>query len=564
LFRQRINLLYGLFILIFAFLLLRLFYYQIIRGHDISRQVISMHSQGVDMREFPRGDILDRHQLSLTDNPGASALYCLPLEIPDLNGSREQACHEMAHFLAANLQDINEQEVLKTLETACRQGKVLIKLHNDLDPTEIKRIQSSEWSALVAAPLSKRYRQDGFLAHLIGYVSTVGSGEGQAGLEKAYEELLKKGGPRQELHSIVDAHGQSIPGIKLKVRTEKTEKDAVVLTIDKRIQELVEKTMNQRVAKGAVVVIDVKSKDILAMASRPTFNQYQVEKYLAEDIDSTLTNRVFSAYYPGSLFKIVVSIAALHEHIVKTDDKFVCTGKYAYNDQLATSCWKEEGHGELSFAAAFANSCNPTFIKVGLSLGRARLLQQVAELHLTDKRIIGLDRVNASTYVKIDGGEAAMGNACLGQQGVMLSPLQISSLLATVADGGYWAPPAIIKYTLDSKGKQHYPARENKVRVIDAAVNQEVQRMMEKVVNEGTGKAARLTEVGIAGKTATSQTGNINADGDEILNTWFAGYFPVDDPRWAIVVLVEEGKSGAKNCAPVFKDISRGILEISP
>lgn len=562
-FKQRITMLLGLFILIFAFLLLILFYYQIIHSHDLSRKVISMHSQGVEMREIPRGDIWDRHLLSLTDQSGASSLYCLPQEIPASDGSSEQACREIARFLAVNLQDINEQKTLNTLKIACRQGEVLIKLHDDLSPSEIERIQSSCWSALVTAPLDKRYRQDGFLAHLIGYVSTGGTVEGQAGLEKAYDQLLKKGGSSQELHSIVDARGQSIPGIKLKVRTEELEKDVVVLTIDKRIQELVEKTMNQRVAKGAVVVMDVKSKEILAMASRPTFNQYRVEEYL-EDSDSTLTNRALSAYYPGSLFKIVVSIAALQANIVKTDDKFFCTGKYVYNNQLATACWKKEGHGKLSFAEAFANSCNPTFIQVGLSLGRARLLQQVAELHLTDNRLIGWDIVNAPTYVKIEGGEAAIGNACLGQQGVMLSPLQISSLLATVADDGCWAPPAIIKYTLDSKGKQHYPARENKVRVIDAAVNREVQKMMEKVVSEGTGKAARLTEVKIAGKTATSQTGNINNDGEEILNTWFAGYFPAEAPRWAIVVLVEEGKSGAENCAPVFKDISRGILQISP
>lgn len=565
-FKQRITLLLGLIIFVFSFLLLKLSYYQVIHGQDISREVISKRSQGVDMREISRGDILDRHLLSLTDYSGASALYCLPQEIPAPNGSPDQACQEIAHFLAANLPDINEHKALDTLEKACQHGNVIIKLYENLSPTEVERIQSSRWSALVVAPMAKRYRQDGFLAHVIGYVSTVHPEDPktQAGLEKTYNQLLNQGGSSQKLHSIVDAHGKAIPGIRLKVRTDDVVKDAVVLTIDKRIQELVENTMNQRVAKGTVVVMDVKNKEIIAMASRPAFNQYRVEEYLSEDIDSTLTNRALSAYYPGSLFKIVVSIAALQNHIVKPEDRFTCTGQYVYNEQLATACWKEGGHGELSFAEAFANSCNPTFIKVGLKLGRANLLQQIAALHLTDDRLIGWGRLNAKTYVEIDGGEAAMGNACLGQRGVMLSPLQISSLLATVADDGCWAPPSIIKYTLDSEGKQHYPARESKVRVIEPAVNQEVRKMMEKVVSEGTGKAARLDEVGIAGKTATSQTGNINANGEEILNTWFAGYFPAEAPRWAIVVLVEEGKSGAENCAPVFKDISRGILKISP
>lgn len=561
-FKKRITLIMGLFLLIFSILLMRCLYYQLIRGQDLSRSMISMHSQGIDMREFPRGDILDRHLLSLTDHPGTSALYCLPQAIPALNGSQAQGCREIAFFLAANLKDVKENEILKILKTASQQGNALIKLHSDLSLIEIERIQSSPWSALVVAPIAKRYRQDGFLAHLLGYVSTVGPGEGQAGLEKVYDQLLKQGGAKQQLNIILDGRGKSIPGIALKVRTEEINKDVVVLTIDKRIQELVEKTMNQRVAKGAVVVMDVRNKEILAMASRPTFNQYQVEQYLS-DIDSTLMNRALSPYYPGSLFKIVVSIAALQANIVKPDNKFICTGKYVYNDQLATSCWKEGGHGELSFAEAFANSCNPTFINVGIRVGRARLLQEVAALHLTDNRLIGLGKVNANTYVQIDGGKPALGNACLGQRGVMLTPLQITSLLATVADDGKWAPPAIIKYTLDSKGIKHTPDLKDKERVIDSKTNQKVQKMMEKVVAEGTGQTAKLPDVMIAGKTATSQTGNIKAS-EEILNTWFAGYLPAEAPRWAIVVLVEEGKSGAENCAPVFKDISRGILEISP
>lgn len=563
-FKKRIVMLMGLFLLIFSMWLLRCFYYQLICGQNLCKKVISMHSQGVDIREFNRGHILDRNLIALTDNAGASALYCLPQSIPAHNGSLEQGCQEIADFLAANIDNIKKNEIIDTLHIASQQGTALIKLHSDLSPAEIKKIQSSQMSSLIVVPITKRYRQDGFLAHLIGYVSMSGLGEGQSGLEKTYDQLLKKGGTSQKLHVVLDARGKVIPGIKPKVRTEEIIKDAVVLTIDKRVQQLVETTMNQRVAKGAVVVMDVSSKEVLAMASRPAFNQYQVEEYLSEDIDSTLTNRVLSAYYPGSLFKIVVSIAALQANIVKPDSEFICTGKFIYNDQLATACWKEEGHGKLSFAEAFANSCNPTFINTGLSLGRTRLLQQVDALHITDNTLIGIEKVNTQAYVQIDGGKAALGNVCLGQQGVMLSPMQITNLLATVADNGCWAPPRIIKYTVDSKGVKHYPAMNDKKRVIDLVTNQKVQKMMEKVVAEGTGKAARLPEVKIAGKTATSQTGNIKTDGEEVLNTWFAGYFPAEQPRWAIVVMVEEGKSGAENCAPVFKEISRGMLEISP
>lgn len=563
-FNRRINILTGLFFLAFSFLLLRFSYYQLISGEELSRKVIAMHSQGIDLREFPRGDIYDRHLTPFTRNSGACALYCMPQTLLAGADTQAEACRKLARFLSENLEGLNENEVFNQLDLACEQNRALVKLVASVSPAEQEKLLASKQASLLLAPVSWRSRQDGFMAHLLGYVSTAGTGEGLAGVEKAYDHVLQGGGEKLELQLILDARGQVIPGIKPKISSDETIKDAVVLTIDKRVQELVEKTMNQRVAKGAVVVMDVRSKEILAMASRPTFNQYQVETYFSEDIDSTLTNRALAAYYPGSLFKIVVSIAALQADIVRPDQVFQCTGKYIYNDQLATACWKEGGHGKLTFAEAFAGSCNPTFIRVGLKLGRTRLLQQVSLLHLTDRRLIGLDQVNAKSCVEIDGGDAALGNACLGQQGVMLTPLQISSLLATVADDGCWAPPAIVKYTLDSQGKRHIIPGEAKVRVIDSLTNQKIQLMMEKVVTEGTGKAAALSEVRIAGKTATSQTGNVDKNGEEILNTWFAGYFPAENPRWAIVVLVEEGKSGAENCAPVFKDISRGILEISP
>ncbi len=547
----------GLFLLIDLLLLIRFFYYQVIKGQEISRKVIAMHSQGIDMREYQRGEMLDRYLVPLTDRSSSAALYCLPQAIPAKSGSKDAGSWEIAHYVATVLHGGNEAEIYKTITAATREDTSVLRLLADLSQEEVKAVQSSHYPSLVVAPFYKRYGDDGFMAHLLGYVST--AGEGEDGLEKANNDLLKREGSSQELLVMLDARGKAIPGISWKVSDESLARNAVVLTIDKRIQEVVEQTMNQRVGKGAVVVLDVKSKEILAMASRPTYEQNQVEGYLA-DMESPLINRALRPYYPGSLFKIALSIAAIEEHVLEAGEKFNCTGKYVFNDQVAISCWKQEGHGNLDYEQAFANSCNPTFIKVGLRLGRSRLIEHVVALHLTDTRIRGLEAVQAGSYVKINGGEAALGNACLGQEGVMLTPLQIASLVAMVADDGYWAPPAIIKYTLDRNGRQQTLPVYAPKRLIDAQTARKVQRMMEKVVEEGTGKTASLPEVRVAGKTATSQTGQLKENGEEVLNTWFAGYLPAENPRWAIVILVEEGKSGAQNCAPVFKDISQGIL----
>jgi len=182
-------------------------------------------------------------------------------------------------------------------------------------------------------------------------------------------------------------------------------------------------------------------------------------------------------------------------------------------------------------------------------------------MHVADETVIGLKEPKGYSYVKIDGGEPAMGNACLGQEGVMLTPVQIASLVATIADDGRWSPPVIVRYTLDEKGEKHDVVRPPKEQVLQPRTAREVQGLMEAVISSGTGKTAALTEVKVAGKTATSQTGRIMADGTEVLNTWFVGYFPAENPKWAVVVLAEQGKSGAESSAPIFREIARGILK---
>ncbi|CFX16621.1 Beta-lactamase/transpeptidase-like [Syntrophomonas zehnderi OL-4] len=563
--KKRLYLLMGFLLFLWGFLFTRLFYCQIIQGHRISQEVTKMRSREIDMRELPRGEILDRHLVPLTDYLSSPALYCLPRAITSQHGSRSKAYKELAHFLAARLQHADAKKIEADLKKASVNKTAIIRLCTNLSSEEREIIQAAHNPALVVAPYFKRYPENGFMAHLLGYAIKEEKPEqiNGTGLERDYYQLLDNSSSQYRLLTALDARGNMIPGLSLRVGNQDSIKNALVLTIDKRVQKLVEEIMNQRIAKGAVVVLDVKSKEVLAMASRPTYIQNQVEEYLA-DVDSPLINRVLTPYYPGSLFKIVISLAAGEENLVKTGEVFNCTGKYSFNNQVAISCLKKEGHGDLSFEEAFAKSCNPTFINVGLRLGRSRLLEYVERLHLTDPELRGMQEVQSGTYVQIDGGEAALGNVCVGQRGVMLSPLQIASLLATVADDGFWAPPVVVKYTLDGEGKKSAFSPYRKKKVIKTTTAQGVQRMMEKVVEEGSGQNARLSDLRVAGKTATSQTGQINKNGEEILNTWFAGYLPADSPRWVIVVLAEEGQSGAQNCAPVFKDICQGMLQISP
>ncbi|MDD2586716.1 MAG: penicillin-binding protein 2 [Syntrophomonadaceae bacterium] len=565
-FKRRIFIIMCIFLAVFFGLLANLFYYQIIKGHEIAVRAAGMRSREIELKEYARGEILDRNFLPLTSTATAKAVYCLPGEIAK-SGQQytasaqdtEESFAVVARVLAGAVKNLDSEEVLANLKYAYKNRIPFVRIVSDLNDKEAALVNASRLSGIVVAPVIKRYSETGFCAHIIGYVSGQDSAEGKAGLEKIYDNILRKQYSTQQLISVFDARGLPIQGLMFKVKNDQeNRKQAIILTIDKRIQAVVEDTMNRKVKKGAVVVMDIPSREVLAIASRPTFNPYQVKSILKDNAESPLTNRALSRYHPGSLFKIVTAAAALEENCLDRTKEFECTGEYKFNEDVSIPCWKEAGHGKISFSEAFAYSCNPAFIDAAIKISRPGLLDYAQRLNVCDETLIGYD-YHAGSYIKINPGEPALGNACLGQQGVMLTPLQITSLMATIADDGQWAPPSLVKFDeVNNVAGDHATGAKEQVLSVETA--RSIQEMMEMVVSKGTGKSAALTEVKVAGKTATSQTGSRDEDDQEILNTWFAGYLPADNPRWAIVVLVEEGKSGAEDAAPVFKDIARGIL----
>ncbi|MEN6327507.1 MAG: penicillin-binding protein 2 [Syntrophomonas sp.] len=569
---NRLPILMCTFLLIVLALMVRIGYFQLVKGHELASEAVAMRSKQIQLREYPRGEILDRNFLPLTSTESSNALYCFPEELGSTRlkavgsyvyapNSFKISMEDVSLKLANALGKQDHEEIQKRLNVASKNGAAFVRIAEDLSDEQINKINALHLSGIVLTPMSKRYRQDGFCSHILGYISPGAYTEGQSGIEKLYDHILQDNSGSQTLTTVIDARGEAIKGLMFKVRpVDNNKRSAVVLTIDKRLQEIVE-SKSKNIKKGAIVLMDVQSKEVLAMASRPTFNPYNdLACLIANDEASTLSNRALSSYHPGSLFKIMVAAAALEEKAVHLDDQFECNGKYVFNAQVSTSCWKEEGHGRISFARGFAQSCNPTFIAAGLKLGRENLLKYVGKVHLTDERLIGYNSSSGS-YVRINPGEPALGNACLGQEGVMLTPLQMTSLIATIADDGKWAPPSLLRYTIDPRGQKQKPEQYSAEQVISRPNAKLVQKLMESVVSEGTGKTAALKEVKVAGKTATSETGNLKENGDEVLDTWFGGYFPADHPRWAMVVMVEGGQSGARDAAPVFKAIAQAMLK---
>lgn len=572
--KKRAAVMLGLFLFIFTGMISRLFYLQIIDGHKIAAQAIAMRTRNISISEYQRGNIYDRNMLPLTNTTRTPALYCLPQVIAeqaeDISKDYQQYTllkaelfENTADFLARTLfaEDTGREEkketILKQIQTADKQGLSFIRLYNNLSSEQEALILNSSRNGLIVAPYMQRYTDNQFLIHILGYVNQ--DNHGVAGIEWVYDQLLHSGDKASQLVSVMDARGRTIKGLTTKIRDQDSLSSQVVLTIDKNIQQIVEDEMNRSVPKGCIVVMDVESKDILAMASRPAFNPNILDNLDADD--SPMINRALRSYHPGSLFKMLVSVAALEEGIVDLNDKFHCPGNYTFKNGYQMSCWKEDGHGELNLAEAFANSCNPSFIQVGLKTGRSKIMQYAEELNLCNSSIIGYSGYAGESQVKIDGGEIALANACLGQQGVMISPLQICSLVATIADDGYYHEPVLVKSTRNQDGQEEKTVYPQKRQLITTRTAQKVQEMMQKTVHEGTGKKASFPECQAAGKTATSQTGKFVNPDDELLNVWFAGYFPATQPRFAVVILREEGKSGSQDCAPVFASIGREILK---
>lgn len=557
---------------LFLGLTLRFAWIQLCQGEKLTHEAVALHSRQIELREYPRGEILDRNHLPLTDISTTTALYGFPREMMhgnyaattgNVNDTQNRSWDNIVNLLEGSLRRRNQDSIKRSLYQATAAGAPVVRIASNLSANEVQRINQTGLSGLVIAPEIKRYRQDGFCAHLLGYVGGGVPAHGTAGLEKQYDGILSQDSLTPQLTSIHDARGQVIQGLMFRGKADNDlKKGALVLTLDKRVQQAAEDAANSRVGKGAIVVMDIKTKEILAMVSRPTFNPYNIGETIKNDKNGSLNNRALMSYPPGSLFKLLVATAAFEEGVVKIDDKFICTGGYRFNDQVTISCWNKEGHGAITFGDGFAQSCNSVFIETGLKLGKERLLKYVSQLHLTDENITGFRPGPMGTEVTIDVGDPALGNASIGQQGVMLSPVELCSLVSTIADNGYWRQPSLVAYTVDRNGGKHYYPAGDKVQVIHANTAATMRELMARVVTEGTGKSAALAEASVAGKTGTGQTGNIGNDNKELLNTWFAGYFPADQPRWAVVVLVEEGRSGSEDAAPVFKDIAKRMMDI--
>jgi len=556
----RLRLLFLLLLTGFAVSTIHLAVIQLIRGDYYACMAMERQTLTVDLEDYPRGRILDRNLHSLTGEVTANRLVVFPELISD----REAAAAWLAGVL-----DTTPSAVLPYLS-----GKPCY-LPFPLTAAQADAVRRRNRPGVLVLPVDLRYGPRPLAAQVVGYLGHINSvnelnalnqsGEktyqlndlvGRAGLEKYYEAELKATRPGAAARLFVDAGGRPLPGVQVDTRLTDPGRDDVVTTIDAGIQRRVEEIMDAKIKEGAVVVMEARTGDLLAMASRPAFDPSP--DVLARNLEGSprgaFLDQCTTLFQPGSVFKVVVAAAALAEGLDTPASTFTCRGD---RDPLV-HCWYAPGHGEITLADAFADSCDPTFARVALQLGAERLIRYSRLFGLDNQAITGypVPRDGRQNLQLIASGHALV-NSGIGQGPVLATPVQIAAMLNVIVNDGVYVQPRLVKEIRSSSGRvvRRFPADGGR-RVIPAATAAEVRRMLQLVTVRGTGRAGYVPGAGSAGKTGTAQV-----DGKSKLNAWFCGYAPLDHPRYVVVVLARgEGVSGGGTAAPVFREIVASLL----
>jgi penicillin-binding protein 2 len=527
----------------------------------------------------PRGILFDRHGVPLVDNRPAFTLSLIPRELP-----RETAARDAVLGRVAALLRIPFQELQDAVARVQADSFLPVRVRRGLTLEDVAKVE--EWKlelpGVIAEVEPQRvYPTSRFAAHLLGYVREAsdeqlrqgryrrGEMVGQSGLERLLDEYLrgKDGGERIE----VDAMGRPV---RLIQQAEPHPGAQVVTTVDRRIQEAAERAMEGHA--GAVVVMDPRSGDVLAMVSTPAF---EIDRFtgtidraawlrVVQDQSFPLLNRAIqSQYAPGSVFKVVVAAAGLQEGSLTPGDRVHCNGEFHLGG-VTFKDWKEGGHGLVDTYRAIAQSCNVFFYQAGLKIGGATIARyarafgfgETTGIELGSEKF-GLIPQPVARRRGWPAGETV--NMSIGQGPVLVTPMQVARFMAAVANGGVlWRPRLVQRVERPEKGVVYSdPGRVNGHVDLSPVVWEFLRRGLWAVVNDGgTGAAARIPGLEIAGKTGTAQmiAKSKAALGQD--HAWFAAFAPVRDPEVVVVVLVERGGKGGQVAAPIARKVLNAIF----
>lgn len=583
-------------LLVFGVLVLRLWFLQILNGSMYRAK--SEHNR-IHLRDIPpfRGVIFDRKGEILVGNRPSYHLYVIPEEVQD------------KMELLKNLNRLVGLDPIKAgekIDAAARQYPFRpVCLKKGISRDELAFVETHRFNlpgVMIKIRPQRHYIYENLASHLLGYLGEIDenqlrSGEymnnkpgdliGKSGIEYRWEAFLKgtRGGEQVE----VDAAGRKIRTISLKPPVSGAN---ICLTIDKELQNLAEEALSGK--KGAIVAMDPDNGEILALASSPSFDPNMfiegIDKTTWQEIisskDFPLQNRALAGQYPpASVFKIIVALAGLEEGLINPEEILNCSGIYTLG-RHNYRCWKKNGHGKINLHRALVESCDIYFYKTGKRLGVDKIahyakifgLGKVSGIELGQEKeglIPTSDWKLEKCKTPWQAGETI--SMSIGQSFVLVTPIQMVSLISTVFNGGFIYRPQLTKWAGRTAAEKVHEFRPELIRKVEIRPEnlEYVKRALVGAVNEpnATGARAKLEDVLVAGKTGTAQVVAFErtkdfASIDKIPfrfrdHAWFVAVAPADTPKIALAILIEHGGHGGRAACPIAKDMIEFYLGIT-
>lgn len=574
---------------VFFLLILRLWYLQILNAGDFL--ALSEHNRlRLVPVAAPRGAILDRNGKVLVGNTPSFSVAVIQQDVKD----RDTLLYRISRMLG-----VDTDELLDKWEKGRKRAKFYpIFLASGITRDQVELLEENRLHLPgldVEMKPVREYPNGSLASHLLGHIGEISEDEleraefggyhagdyvGKGGVERSWEKELHGADGGRQIE--VDARGRVLRTMS---EGSPTVGNTVMLTIDLDIQKRAEAAFGGQA--GAAVAMDVKTGEILAFVSNPGFDPAlftrrmppeQWKAYL-EDKRHPLENKALKGQYPpGSTFKIITAIAGLEEGLINADTTVDCSGSYKVGNQVF-KCWDKHGHGPVNLKRALKESCDVYFYKLGERLGVDRIAEYAKKFNLGAPMGIGLENEKSGLIPTAGWKEKKQGKkwfrgetlpVSIGQGYVLTTPVQLASMIATVANEGTVYRPYLIKKVLDKDGavlREFGPTAVAKADVKSTSYRL-VKEGLLAVVNEskGTGGMARLYEVKVAGKTGTSQVVKLRDKKGGIPyehrdHALFVAFAPYDKPEVAVAVVVEHGEHGGSAAAPIAGKILRAYFE---
>ena len=597
--KKKIRVFAILVIFVFICLSMRIWYLQILKWQYLTGLSENNRVRMVSLPAY-RGTIKDRNGETLVSIRPSFNLYITPEDAGDSGSSLDLLAKKIKFKRGKLKKSIGREKSFKD---------ILIKA--DISREEVAFIEENNMRLpgikIKAEPL-RNYVYKDLMSHTLGYLGKISKSKlkntnnlfysqgdfvGKNGLENIFESTLR--GKKGHKEVEVDVSGRELKTIR---RLPSESGNNLILTLDVKVQAELEKAMTstpEKIVNGSAVVIKVQTGEILAIASKPTFDPNEFAegitsgswRKLINDEMHPLQNRsIHSQYPPGSTYKIAVAYAALEEGVIDPETTIHCPGHFKLG-RGRYRCWKKSGHGAVNLHDALVQSCDVYFYTLGHRMGIDTLARYAKKFGFGTPAGIGLSREKSglvpSTQWKLKNRKKAwlLGetiSASIGQGYNLVTPLQQANMMAAVANGGMLLKPYIVKRIEEPGGttiKEFFP--EIRGQITGSSENLEViRKALRDVVNgvRGTGKRSRLKNIIVSGKTGTVQVVRMKSNEelekeDEVPykyrdHAWFVAFAPYEKPEIAVAVLVEHGGHGGTTAAPIAKKVFKKYFQLYP